>query len=119
MLERQRWRGRGHISARVRGRHGNGQWTRSIWDVGASGRERLVERSRRHSLSWLAWGSRVSFMKGVTGTDLYSRDFVLSRETEPTAVRETGLGAVLQLAEGKGGLNGGEGPGPGLDRGLP
>lgn len=119
MLERQRSRGCGHISARVRGRHGNGQCTRSVWDVGASSRGRLMERSRRHSFSWLAWGSRGSFTKGVTGTGLYSRDFVLSRETEPTAVRETGLGAVLQLAGGKGGLNGGEGPGPGMDRGLP
>lgn len=119
MLERQRSRGCGHISARVRGRHGNGQCTRSVWDVGASSRGRLMERSRRHSFSWLAWGSQGSFTKGVTGTDLYSRDFVLSRETEPTAVRETGLGAVLQLAGGKGGLNGGEGPGPGMDRGLP
>lgn len=71
-----------------------------------------MERSRRHSFSWLAWGSQVSFMKGVMGTDLYSRDFVLSRETEPTAVRETGLGAVLQLAGGKGGLNGGGGQAP-------
>lgn len=53
------------------------------------------------------------------GTDLYSRDFVLSGETEPTALRETGLGAVLQLWGGKGGLNGGEVPGPGLGRGLP
>lgn len=53
------------------------------------------------------------------GTDLYSRDFVLSGETEPTVVRETGLGAVLQLAGGKGGLSGGGGAGPGLDRGLP
>ena len=35
------------------------------------------------------------------GTDLYSRDFVLSGETEPTALRETGLGAVLQCGEAR------------------
>lgn len=55
---------------RVRGRHGNRQWARSIWAVGASSRERLVERSRWQSFSWLAWGSLGSFMKGVMGTDL-------------------------------------------------
>ena len=119
MLERQRWRGRGPTSVRVRGRYGNRQWTRSIWAVGALSREWLVERSRQQSFRWLAWGSWGSFTKGVMGTDLYSRDFVLSGETEPTALRETGLGAVLQLWGGKGGLNGGEVPGPGLGRGLP
>ena len=98
MLERQRWRGRGHISARVRGRYGNRQ---CIWAVGALSREWLVERSRQQSFSWLAWGSWGSFTKGVMGTDLYSRDFVLSGETEPTALRETGLGAVLQCGEAR------------------
>ena len=54
----------------------------------------------------------------MTWTDLYFRMFVLTAETEPTAVRETGLGSVQPWVGDKGGSDGGEGPGPRLNRGL-